>query len=59
MSKGFRAWKIDEAQLLPPSVQDYVGKEHLSQLIVALPRDGTSVLGAAVRQSAGLTRAEA
>ena len=24
MSKDFRPWKIDEAQLLPPSVQDYV-----------------------------------
>jgi hypothetical protein len=23
MSKYFRPWKIDEAQLLPPSVQDY------------------------------------
>jgi transposase len=39
MSKEFRAWKIDEAQLLPPSVQDYVPKEHLSRLIVALVRE--------------------
>ena len=36
MSKDFRAWKIDEVQLLPPSVQDYVPKDHLSRLIVAL-----------------------
>jgi hypothetical protein len=36
MSKGLRAWKIDEAQLLPPSVRDYVGKGAPSQLIVAL-----------------------
>ena len=36
MSKDFRPWKIDEAQLLPPSVQDYVPKDHLSRLIVAL-----------------------
>ena len=36
MSKDFRPWKIDEAQLLPPSVQDYVAKDHLSRLIVAL-----------------------
>ena len=36
MSKDFRAWKIDEVQLLPPSVQDYVPKDHLSQLMVAL-----------------------
>src|SRR6201989_2505658 len=39
MSKEFRPWKIDEAQLLPPSVQDYVPPEHLSRLIVALVRE--------------------
>src|ERR1700730_9443740 len=39
MSKEFRAWKIDEAQLLPASVQDYVPPEHLSRLIVALVRE--------------------
>lgn len=39
MSKEFRAWKIDEAQLLPPSVQDYVAEDHLSRLIVALVRE--------------------
>jgi transposase len=36
MSKQFRPWKIDEVQLLPPSVQDYVPAGHLSRLIVAL-----------------------
>ena len=39
MSKDFRPWRIDEAQLLPPSVQDYVAKDHLSRLIVALVRE--------------------
>ena len=39
MSKDFRRWKIDEEQLLPPSVQDYVPKDHLSRLIVALVRE--------------------
>ena len=39
MSKGFRPWRIDEAQLLPPSVQDYVPPDHLSRLIVALVRE--------------------
>ncbi|TIS59253.1 MAG: IS1182 family transposase [Mesorhizobium sp.] len=39
MSKEFRPWKIDEAQLLPPSVQDYVPKNHLSRLIVSLVRE--------------------
>ena len=39
MSKDFRSWKIDEAQLLPASVQDYVPKDHLSRLIVTLVRE--------------------
>jgi transposase len=39
MSKDFRPWRIDETQLLPPSVQDYVAKGHLSRLIVALVRE--------------------
>lgn len=39
MSKHFRPWKIDEAQLLPPSVHDYVPAGHLSRLIVALVRE--------------------
>jgi len=39
MSKQFRAWKIDEVQLLPPSVQDYVAKDHMSRLIVSLVRE--------------------
>jgi hypothetical protein len=39
VSKHFRPWKIDDIQLLPPSVQDYVGKGHLARLIVALVRE--------------------
>ena len=39
MSKEFRPWKIDEAQLLPPSVQDFVPRDHISQLIVSLVRE--------------------
>src|SRR6266436_3544600 len=39
MSKDFRPWKIDEAQFLPPSVQDYVPKDHLSRLIISLVRE--------------------
>jgi transposase len=39
MSKHYRPWKIDEAQLLPPSVQDYVPKDHPSRFIVALVRE--------------------
>ena len=39
MSKNFRPWKIDDVQLLPPSVQDYVAKDHLAWLVVSLVRD--------------------
>src|ERR1700747_833855 len=39
MSKDYRPWKIDEAQLLPPSVQDYVPKAPLSRLLVGLVRE--------------------
>lgn len=39
MSKEFRAWKIDEVQLLPACVQDYVPSDHLSRLIVSLVRE--------------------
>jgi transposase len=45
MSKEFRFWKIDEAQLLPPSVQDYVPKDHLSRLIVSLVREELDLSG--------------
>jgi transposase len=39
MSKHFRPWKIDQTQLLPPSVQDFVPDGHLSRFIVALVRE--------------------
>ena len=36
MSKNFRPWKIDQTQLLPASVTDYVPANHLSRLILLL-----------------------
>ena len=39
MSKHFRPWKIDQTQLLPPSVQDFVPEDHLSRFVVALVRE--------------------
>jgi len=39
MSKHFRPWKIDQTQLLPPSVQDFVDADHLARFIVALVRE--------------------
>src|SRR6266702_4889430 len=55
MSKDFRPWKIDEAQLLPPSVQDYVPKDHLSRLVVALVREelDLSAIGSSYRSVLG------
>ena len=44
MSKEFRPWKIDEAQLLPPSVQDYVQQDHVSRLIVSLVLSAASLM---------------
>ena len=39
MSKQFRPWKIDDIQLLPPSVQDYVPIDHLARFVVGLVRE--------------------
>lgn len=54
MSKGFRAWKIDEAQLLPPSVQDYVPRDHVSRLIVSLVRESLDLSGITGSYTSGL-----
>jgi len=54
MSKDFRLWKIDQAQLLPPSVEDYVIKDHLSRLIVMLVRDGLDLGAIAGSYTSGL-----
>jgi transposase len=45
MSKHFRPWKIDQPQLLPPSVQDFVPREHLSRFIVELVRESLDLGG--------------
>src|SRR6202161_958088 len=39
MSKYFRPWNIDQTLLLPPNVQDFVPKGHVSRLIVELVRE--------------------
>ena len=36
MSKSFRPWKIDQPLLLPVTVQDFVGDEHLARFVVEL-----------------------
>jgi len=54
MSKHFRPWKIDEAQLLPPSVQDYVPEGHLSRFIVALVRESLDLCEITASYASGL-----
>jgi transposase len=33
MTKRFRPWKVDEAWLLPPSVQEFVPEGHAAHLV--------------------------
>ena len=54
MSKHFRPWKIDQEQLLPPSVQDYVPKDHLSRFIVALVRESLDLTEITASYASGL-----
>ena len=39
MSRHFRPWAIDQTQLLPASVVDYVPADHLAQFVVGLARE--------------------
>jgi transposase len=39
MSKTFRPWKIDEPLLLPPTVQEFVAKDHLAHFVLSLVRE--------------------
>ena len=36
MSKRYRPWKIDEPMLLPATVQEFVGKDHLARFVLSL-----------------------
>ena len=54
MSKDFRPWKIDEAQLLPASVQEYVPKNHLGRFILALVREELDLSAIAGSYRSGL-----
>jgi hypothetical protein len=54
MSKHFRPWKIDETHLLPPSVEDYVAKDHRSRLIVCLVRESLDLSEIADSYTSGL-----
>jgi transposase len=54
MSKQFRPWRIDQAQLLPPSVQDFVPKDHLSRFIVALVTESLDLSAISASYTSGL-----
>ena len=54
MSKHFRPWKLDQAQLLPPSVLDYVPEDHLSRFIVALVTESLDLSAIAASYTSGL-----
>src|SRR5712664_4935532 len=43
MSKTFRPWKIDEPLLLPPTVQDFVGADHLVRFVLSLVREAVDL----------------
>jgi transposase len=39
MSKTFRAWRLDDRLLLPPSIEDFVAADHPSRFVVSLVRE--------------------
>lgn len=54
MSIHFRPWKIDETQLLPAAVQDYVPEHHLARFVVALVRESLDLTKIAARYASSL-----
>src|SRR6266851_1060310 len=45
MSKTFRPWKIAEPLLLPPTVQDFVGPDHVARFVLSLVREAVDLAG--------------
>src|SRR5215467_11435814 len=54
MSRHFRAWTIDQIQLLPAAVVDYVPADHLAQFVVALAREHLDVSEIVASYKSGL-----
>ncbi|MGH6830134.1 MAG: IS1182 family transposase [Methylocella sp.] len=54
MSKHFRPWRIDETQLLPPCVLDFVPEGHVSRFIVALVRESLDLSAISGSYTSGL-----
>src|SRR5260221_4997683 len=43
MSRTFRPWKIDEPLFLPPTVEDFVGPDHLARFVLSLVREAVDL----------------
>ena len=54
MSKHFRPWAIDQTLLLPPSVRDFVPRDHISRFIVGLVRESLDLGAITGSYSSGL-----
>src|SRR5947207_4892106 len=54
MSKHFRPWKIDETQLLPPSIGDFVPEDHLAHFVVSLVRESLDLRAITTRYASAL-----
>src|SRR5436189_728413 len=54
MSKHFRPWKIDQTQLLPPSIGDFVPEDHLAHFVVSLVRESLDLRAITTRYASAL-----
>ena len=54
MSKHFRPWKIDQTQLLPASIGDFVPEDHLARFVVALVRESLDLKRITARYGSAL-----
>src|SRR5258707_2069941 len=54
MSRHFRPWTIDQTQLLPAAVVDYVPADHLAQFVLALAREHLDVSEIVASYKSGL-----
>jgi hypothetical protein len=54
MSRHFRPWTIDQTQLLPAAVVDYVPANHLARFVVALAREHLDVSEIVASYKSGL-----
>jgi transposase len=54
MSKHFRPWKIDQTQLLPPSIGDFVPEDHLARFVVWLVRESLDLRAITARYGSAL-----